>query len=224
MLRIPTIMTADEIIDSAFRRATKVQILSARSKIDLIRQKDIAKINSVSDRIETTLRGYVKAFPSLDRMPPFYREMIGLLVGTDQLKKSLGAVDWCADQVNRIARQYKSAMKRTKIVTSMDEIRSEMYGRTSSLVRQIDKDLRFLNRARDQIKALPTIDAETRAIVIAGAPNCRQEPARRGDIHCEAEDRDIPIHDQGDNGRSIHRQEDEVSGHRHARPAGQASG
>lgn len=171
MLRIPTVMTADELIESAFRRATKVQVLSARSKADLIRQKDIAKINSVSDKIETTLRGYVKAFPSLDRMPPFYQEMIGLLVGMDQLKKSLGAVDWCADQVNRIAKQYKSEMKRTKIVTSMDELRSEMYGRTSSLVRQIDKDLRFLNKARNQIKALPTIDPETRAIVIAGAPN-----------------------------------------------------
>jgi len=171
MMKIPTVMTADELIESAFRRATKVQVLSARSKVDLIRQKDLAKINSVSDKIETTLRGYVKAFPSLDRMPPFYQEMIGLLVGTDQLKKSLGAVDWCADQVNKIAKQYKSGIKRTKVLTSMDELRSEMYGRTASLLRQIDKDLRFLNKARDQIKALPTIDPETRTIVIAGAPN-----------------------------------------------------
>jgi len=73
--------------------------------------------------------------------------------------------------VSVIARRYKSALKKTKVISSMDEIRSEMYGRTASLVRQVDKDLRFLNRARDQIKALPTIDPETRAIVIAGAPN-----------------------------------------------------
>lgn len=171
MLKIPTIMTADELIESAFRRATKVKILSARSKVDLIKQKDVAKINSVSDKIGTTLRGYVKAFPSFDRMPPFYREMIDLLIGTDQLKKSLGALDWCADQVSRIAKQYKSEIKRTKIITSMDEIREEMYGRTSSLVRQIDKNLRFLNKARDKIRELPTIDPETRTIVIAGAPN-----------------------------------------------------
>ena len=171
MMKIPTVMTADELIESAFRRATKVQIIGARSKIDKIKQMDMAKINSVSDKVETALRGYVKAFPSLDRMPPFYQEMIGLLVGTDQLKKSLGAVDWCADQVNRIARQYRNGIKMTKVISSMDELRAEMYGRTASLLRQIDKDLRFLNKARDQIKALPTIDPEARTIVIAGAPN-----------------------------------------------------
>jgi len=171
MLRIPTIMTADELIESAFKRATKVQVLSARSKVDLIKQKDIAKINSISDKIETTLRGYVKAFPNLDMMPQFYRELIDLLIGTDQLKKSLGALDWCSDQVRRISKQYKSGIKRTKVLTSMDELRAEMYGRTASLVRQVDKDLRFLNRARDRIRALPTIDPGTRAIVIAGAPN-----------------------------------------------------
>ena len=171
MLKIPTIMTADELIESAFRRATKVQVLSARSKVDLIKQKDVAKINSISDKIGTTLRGYVKAFPNLDMMPQFYREMIDLLIGTDQLKKSLGALDWCADQVSRIAKQYKAGIKRTKVLTSMDHLREEMYGRTASLVRQVDKDLRFLNKARGQIKELPTIDPGMRTIVIAGAPN-----------------------------------------------------
>lgn len=171
MQKIPTVLTADELIESAFKRATKVQVIGARSKIDLIKQKDIQKIDSVSDKITTALRSYVKAFPNMDMIPLFYRDMIDLLVGVDQLRKSLGAVDWCADNVSRIARQYKSEIKRTKSITSMDEIRSEMYGRTGSLVRQVDKDLRFLNKARDQIKALPTIDAATRAIVIAGAPN-----------------------------------------------------
>ena len=171
MQKIPTVLTADELIESAFKRATKVQVVSARSKIDLIKQKDIAKIDSVSDKICTALRSYVKAFPNMDMIPLFYRDLIDLLIGVDQLRKSLGAIDWCADNVARIAKQYKSEMKRTKSITSMDEIRSEMYGRTGSLVRQVDKDLRFLNKARDQIKALPTIDAATRAIVIAGAPN-----------------------------------------------------
>lgn len=171
MLKIPTVMNADELIESAFRRATKVQVTSAKSKIDMIKVKNVAKINSVSDTIESSLRKYVKSFPSLDRLPPFYHDIIDLLISADQLKKSLGAADWCADQIHRIAQQYKSGIKRTKIPTSMDALRAEMYGRTSSLLRQIDKDLRFLNKARNQIKALPTIDPEMRTIVVAGAPN-----------------------------------------------------
>lgn len=171
MLRIPTVMTADELIDSAFNRAAKVQIAGARSKIDMIYQKNVGKVNSISDTIETTLRKYVRSFPSLEDLPPFYREMIGLLVGMDQLKKSLGSVNWCAEQVHRLGKKYKSEMRRTKIPTEIDRLRAEMYGRTSSLVRQIGKDLKFLNMARNQIKAMPTIDPETRTIVVAGAPN-----------------------------------------------------
>jgi len=171
MLRIPTIMMADELIESAFRRAAKVQIVGARSKVDMIYQKNVAKVNSVSDTVESTLRKYVRSFPNLDELPPFYREMIGLLVGMDQLKKSLGGIDWCASNVQRLGKKYKSEMKRTKIPQDMDALRAEMYGRTSSLVRQIGKDLKFLNAARDRIKAMPTIDPEERTIVVAGAPN-----------------------------------------------------
>jgi len=171
MLRIPTIMTADELIDSAFNRAAKVQIVGARSKINMIYQKNVGKVNSISDTIETTLQKYVRSFPSLEDLPPFYREMIGLLVGMDQLKKSLGSVNWCAEQVHRLGKKYKSEMKRTKIPTEIDRLRAEMYGRASSLVRQVGKDLKFLNMARNQIKAMPTIDPETRTIVVAGAPN-----------------------------------------------------
>lgn len=171
MFRIPTIMTADEIIESAFRRATKVQIVSARSKIDKIYQKNVAKVNSVSDTVETALRRYVKAFPNLDELPPFYRDMIDLMVGVDQLKKSLGSIDWCAAQVRRLGKQCKAEMKRTKSLTEIDKLRAEMYGRTSSMLRQISKDLKFINMARNQIRAMPTIDPETPTIVIAGAPN-----------------------------------------------------
>ena len=171
MLRIPTVLTADELIDKAFRKAAKVNVIGARSKIDMIKQKNIAKVSSVKDSIYSTLTGYVKAFPSFDNVPPFYHDIIDLLLGLDDLKKSLGAIDWCAHQVDKVANQSRSNIKRTRIPKDMDAYREEMYGRAASLVKQIGKDLLFLNKARNKMRQLPTIDPEMPTIVVAGAPN-----------------------------------------------------
>lgn len=170
MLKIPTIMTADEIIDKAFRKASRVN-LTGRSKFDMIRQKNIAKINSSSDVISSAFTKYVKKFPNVDRLPIFYFEMIDLLIGADELKKSLAAVQWSGNQVSRISNSYKSKIKRSRSADEIDSARSEFYGRASSLVRQVRKELEFLNKARNQIRQMPTIDPGMRTIVIAGAPN-----------------------------------------------------
>ncbi|HDP97211.1 MAG TPA: hypothetical protein ENN25_05920 [Euryarchaeota archaeon] len=170
MLKIPTVLTADELIDKAFRKASKVTV-TGKSRIDLIRKKNIAKISSVSDSVSSTLKRYVKKFPSIDNLPPFYLEMVDLLIGSDQLKKSLGAADWCADQVKRLSHSASSKIRSSKSTLAIDEVRSKYYGRTSSLVKQIGKDLVFLGEARNKIKMMPTIDPAMRTIVVAGAPN-----------------------------------------------------
>ena len=171
MLRIPTILTAEELIDKAFRKASKVNIPPAKTKLDMIRQKNLAKIGSVADSISSTLEGYVKAFPDLERLPPFYRDLIDLLLDIDQLKKSLGAIDWCAHQIERISRTARANVKRSRSLGEMDAVREEAYGRCASLLRQVRKELEFLGRARDQVRQLPSIDPEMRTIVVAGAPN-----------------------------------------------------
>ena len=170
MFKIPTVLTADELIDKAFRKASRVTV-TGKSRIDLIRKKNTAKISSVSDSVSSTLRRYVKRFPSIDNLPPFYLEMVDLLIGADQLKKSLGAANWCASQVTRLSHSASSKIRRSRSTVDIDGFRSKFYGRTSSLVKQIGGDLVFLGEARNRIKMMPTIDPTMRTIVVAGAPN-----------------------------------------------------
>jgi len=171
MFRIPTVLTADELIDKALRKASRVNIPPAKSKFEMVRRKNLAKIDSVSDSICSALEGYVKAFPSLEKLPPFYRDLIDLLLDLDQLKKSLGAIDWCSHQIARMTRAAKIGIKRSRSLREIDEIREDAYGRCASLVRQVKEELEFLGKARDQIMKLPNINPEMRTIVVAGAPN-----------------------------------------------------
>lgn len=170
MFDIPTVLTADEILDKAFRKASKVEY-KGPTRMDTVRETNISKVKSASDIIVSTMGKYVKAFPSLERLSPFYSELIDIAVGRDKLKKSLGAMDWCRGSVARVARQTVKDMVSARSLDRIDELRRSSYGRMSSFVKQVGKDLEFLGRARNTMRKIPTIDPSLPTVVIAGAPN-----------------------------------------------------
>ena len=170
MLEIPTISTADELIDRAFRKAAKVQIAD-RERLYRLKKSSIAKLQSVSQMLDSTLSSYVKAFPSFDELHPFRKELLDLLLDLDRLKKSLGALDWARKKILEIAGEELTKMRHNLDLQVIDRRREAAYGRIASVMRQIRKDLDFLIDARDRIRKLPTIFPESPTAVIAGYPN-----------------------------------------------------
>ncbi len=170
MFDIPTVLSADEILDKAFRKASKVDY-EGRTKLDTVREINISKVKSASDVIVSTMGKYVKAFPSLEKLSPFYAELVDMSIGRDRLKKSLGAMDWCRGSVARVSKTAIRDMGKTTSIARIDEIRRGVYGRISSFVKQVGKELDFLAEARKTMKRFPTIDPNVPTIVVAGAPN-----------------------------------------------------
>ncbi len=170
MFEIPTVLTAEEILDKAFRKASKVE-MSGRTKLETVRETNIAKVKSASDIIVSTLGKYVKAFPSIERQSKFYSELIDLAVGTDRLKHSLGAMDWCRGTVAKVAKSATRTIAFSNSISEIDETRRSAYGRMSSLVKQVGKELKLLSEARNAMRKFPAINPEEPTIVVAGAPN-----------------------------------------------------
>ncbi|MGD9962328.1 MAG: NOG1 family protein [Thermoplasmata archaeon] len=170
MFDIPTVLSADEILDKAFKRASKIEH-SGVTRLETVREINIAKLKSSSDTIATTMGKYVKAFPSIGKLNPFYAELIDMAVGTDKLKKSLGAIDWARGQVAKISKQAVRNISAAERTDWIDEVRRGAYGRISSVVKQVSKELDFLARARNTIRKFPTVSPDDPTIVIAGAPN-----------------------------------------------------
>lgn len=170
MFDIPTVLTADEILDKAFKKASKVDF-AGMTRLETVRETNISKLKSASDTIVTTMGRYVKAFPSLEKLSPFYGELVDVTVGRDKLKKSLGAVDWCRGNVARVSKAAVRDIAHSRTIPGIDEIRRSSYGRISSFVKQVNKELLFLAKARHTMKKFPTIDPAIPTIVIAGAPN-----------------------------------------------------
>jgi len=168
--RIPTILNSQELLDKAFHKASKVN-LRGTNTLDTVKKTSLAKVSATGDILNSTLMKYVRAFPSLDKREEFYSELIDVLVGMDDLKKSLGAIGWCARRCNDLQRDYLRRIRGSKDASFIERLRREYYGRVSSVVRQIGKDLEFVGESRNKLRKLPEIDTSIPTVVIAGFPN-----------------------------------------------------
>ena len=169
MFELPSVLDASGLLDKAFGRAAKTTA-TGPDRVARARNLAAARVRVAGQAIESTLRGLVKGFPSLNRLPPFYRELVDLLVDEDSLKKHLGAVDWAAQRAAAIAREYRRRIGRAD-GKAIGELRRAAYGRLSSLVKQVAPDLEGLIQARRALRRLPDIDPAVRTIVVAGYPN-----------------------------------------------------
>ncbi len=158
--KLPTVLTAEELIDKTFRRASKV---SGRDR----REKALNKLSTISNVLKDYFNKIITAHPSYENLDNFYREMIDIIVGIRRLKKSLAALNWA----NKMTQQViTKGIKRIKGGKNPDVVLKEVYGRVASIIEQIDDELRFLNEAKNKMKEIPTLSDDF-TVVLAGYPN-----------------------------------------------------
>jgi nucleolar GTP-binding protein len=170
MASIPTVLTSDELLDKAFSRASKIDKGGA-STLDHKKKTALAKVTASGDIVISTLNDYVDRFPRIEKDDDFFPELVDLTIGIDQYKQSLGAMKWAANRVERLKNESLRNLRRTKDVAYIESIRSGFYGRLSSILKQISKDLLFLQNAKNKFRKLPNIRSNVATAVIAGFPN-----------------------------------------------------
>jgi nucleolar GTP-binding protein len=160
--KMPTVPTADEILDRSFRRAAKK--MKEKSNKERANQEFVRAVGAaIHDRLVYIIRG----FPEFDDLPPFYREMADILYGIDRIKQSLGAVGWAAKHTKMLGNQLVLQSKKAEDTLV---VRKRAVARLASMVHQIDKDLHILNDVRNILRQLPHVE-DTFTVVIAGYPN-----------------------------------------------------
>jgi nucleolar GTP-binding protein len=167
--KIPLVYTADQIIETALKKTQKIHIPD-RDKRFRTKKTIIARADTFATDIITQLETYVKKFPSIEQLPRFYQELIDIKINTDKLKQSLGAINWAHNTCKTIYVKQKNALKKTGNIDFLKQKQSEIYGRITSVVKQIDEHLQFLAEAQQILKEFPDIQ-DIPTIVIAGYPN-----------------------------------------------------
>ena len=158
--KLPTVLTADELLDKAFGRASKV---TGRSR----REKTLNKLATVSNVLSDYFKKIISAHPSYSTLPDFYREMVDIVVGLATLRKSLAALKWADGMIQKI---ISKSVREVKGGKEPDKVLKAAYGRIASVVKQIDDELRFLNEAKRKMQTIPIFGDEP-VVVVAGYPN-----------------------------------------------------
>ena len=170
--KIPTVLYPQEVLDKAFRRASKQSTLvEDPDKYHRVRKQMARMVQAASDTIAETLLKWIDQWPSLNAQSEFDQALVDAAVGANKFRQNLGALQWAAERVRKIAGESQSKMLKFRNIEAFHEERRHAYGRMSSIIEQIGENILWLGEARNILRELPSLDAAEPCIVVAGAPN-----------------------------------------------------
>ena len=171
--KIGSVPLADELIDIAFGRASKVMAVLPRALPPLTkaRRREAARMKEAGQTFVEKLTRIVEEFPILKEIHPFYYELVDVTVGVGSLKKSLAALNWAANMISSLCSRNLDKVRWVANTSDAANLRRSAYGRMASVIFQIKKDLNFLKEASAKLRALPSIETKLITIVVAGYPN-----------------------------------------------------
>lgn len=168
--RMPKILRRKEILDKAFSRARKVtKTIDKHDRVNSIRHFEQNKINTADSVVNDYLQKVLDKTPQISTLDPFYTNLVGLLIDLPQFKKSLAALKWAIGFNRSLEHKYRKRLGGSPL-KSLSSIRKEFYGRLSSVLKQIDGDLHYLEECRRNLKRLPVLK-DLPTVVLAGYPN-----------------------------------------------------
>ncbi len=173
---IPPVEKPKPMLDAAFGAARTKTAAIKRSKArrmeysTLQKEKELTKIRAVDNVLARRLMAVVESFPTLDNLTEFYRELTRCFLDIGMMKKSLGAVNWAAKRVELLSRTYEQKVKWCRDNTQFAVLRSAYYGRISSTLKQVEKELAYLEECRKVLRKFPRVKDEF-TVAIAGFPN-----------------------------------------------------
>ncbi|AKB19803.1 NOG1 family protein [Methanosarcina sp. WWM596] len=165
--KIHTVPTSEELTNKAFKRAARAMSGKTIEGRDSRLRANESMVLTAANIFTDNLANIVRRFPSFEQLPTFYYELTDVLVGIEKLKMSLASVDWASRKIHEVARSYVGKIREADLP---EPVRKEAFGRIASIVKSINKDLLFLNEARNILRKLPDVHDEP-TIVIAGYPN-----------------------------------------------------
>ena len=173
MFNLPYIPTAQGLIDKAFRqgaRAAKAVRSTRGPKEKRLKKSEEKLVLTTSKVIESDLKAIVKNFPSYEQLPEFYRQLLDIKIDKNRYKKSLGAVQWCLQNIQKLRGETIRNIRRNIRRNGDTKFVKEFLGRSASFIKTISGDLDNLIEIKSILMRFPEIE-DLPTLVIAGYPN-----------------------------------------------------
>ncbi|KAK9902957.1 hypothetical protein M0R45_001407 [Rubus argutus] len=159
-----------DIILSRTQRQTPTVVHKGYA-INRLRQFYMRKVKYTQTNFHEKLSTIIDEFPRLDDIHPFYGDLLHVLYNKDHYKLALGQINTARNLVSKIAKDYVKLLKYGDSLYRCKSLKVAALGRMCTVIKRIGPSLAYLEQIRQHMARLPSIDPNTRTILICGYPN-----------------------------------------------------
>lgn len=159
-----------DIILSRTQRQTPTVVHKGYS-IARLRQFYMRKVKYTQQNFYEKLSTIIDEFPRLDDIHPFYGDLLHVLYNKDHYKLALGQINTARNLISKICKDYVKLLKYGDSLYRCKSLKVAALGRMCTVVKRIGPSLAYLEQIRQHMARLPSIDPNTRTILICGYPN-----------------------------------------------------
>lgn len=102
---------------------------------------------------------------------PFYADLLNTLYNKDHYKLSLGQLNVARHLVDKVASDYSKLLKYGDSLYRCKQLKRAALGRMVTIMKKQGPPLKYLEDVRQHISRLPSIDPNTRTLLLCGCPN-----------------------------------------------------
>uniref|UniRef100_A0A8D2ZYE4 Nucleolar GTP-binding protein 1 n=1 Tax=Scophthalmus maximus TaxID=52904 RepID=A0A8D2ZYE4_SCOMX len=110
-------------------------------------------------------------FPKLDDIHPFYADLMNVLYDKDHYKLALGQINIAKNLIDNVAKDYVRLMKYGDSLYRCKQLKRAALGRMCTILKRQKSSLEYLEQVRQHLSRLPSIDPNTRTLLLCGYPN-----------------------------------------------------
>lgn len=159
-----------DIILSRTQRQTPTVVHKGYA-ISRLRQFYMRKVKYTQQNFHEKLSTIIDEFPRLDDIHPFYGDLLHVLYNKDHYKLALGQINTARNLISKIAKDYVKLLKYGDSLYRCKSLKVAALGRMCTVIKRIGPSLAYLEQIRQHMARLPSIDPNTRTVLICGYPN-----------------------------------------------------
>ncbi|KJE92887.1 GTP binding protein 4 [Capsaspora owczarzaki ATCC 30864] len=171
--RIQVVPSSKDFVDIILSRTQRKTptVIHKGYKISRIRNFYIRKVKFTQQNYHDKLSQIITDFPKLDDIHPFYADLMNVLYDKDHYKLALGQINMARNIIDNVAKDYARLLKYGDSLYRCKQLKRAALGRMCTMMVRQNASLQYLEQVRQHLARLPSIDPNTRTIILCGFPN-----------------------------------------------------
>ena len=167
---MPTSQEFIDIVLSRTQRRLPTQI-RAGFKISRIRAFYTRKVKYTAETFAEKFQAILDGFPRLQDIHPFHKDLMNTLYDADHFRIALGTLSTAKRLIETVSRDYVRLLKYAQSLFQCKNLKKAALGRMATICKRLRDPLVYLEQVRQHLGRLPSIDPNTRTLLICGYPN-----------------------------------------------------